>query len=137
MKTLEEILRDQWKIPEKDYVCPSCELRHPAFAIVEYHEALICTQCYSTIEREITDGIAFDQAQNAPRTWDSEDGKYIKAQRVGLLDRDRWTIMPDSPLTQECQQQFIAYLKKLHRITIDFAMPDDLVWPERPELEYE
>lgn len=60
----------------------------------------------------------------------------IRSRRDSILDGHRWTITPDSPLTEENQQEWLAYLRKLQRITVDYPDGVGLVWPEKPEFIY-
>lgn len=65
-----------------------------------------------------------------------EKWAIVKQQRNALLDQCRWTIAPDSPLTVECQENWLNYCKTLNRITVDFDDPDHIDWPTQPSLEY-
>lgn len=65
------------------------------------------------------------------RGWDE-----IRTARNALLDAWRWAVQPDSPLAPECQAAVLAFLKTLNRVTIDFASPGDVQWPEAPALSY-
>lgn len=68
--------------------------------------------------------------------WDTDLGQYLKAERNIVLDGFRWTIMPDSPLTAENQAEWVAWMRALHRMTVDFQ-PSDWSWPARPDLEFQ
>jgi hypothetical protein len=60
----------------------------------------------------------------------------IRMERNALLDFSRWTIAPDSPLSVPNQAEWLAYLKALNRLTIDFEAPGDVVWPDAPLMVY-
>lgn len=53
-----------------------------------------------------------------------------------LLDGCMWTILPDSPLTSECQSEWHAYRAALHALLKDDPDQSSLVWPEPPALVY-
>lgn len=61
--------------------------------------------------------------------------KLMSNQRNQLLDSVAWTIRADSPLTAKNQAEWLVYMKKLQRLTLD--QPNgDVVWPDEPKLEY-
>lgn len=68
--------------------------------------------------------------------WNSELGLYIKSQRNKLLNSTQWTTQRGSPLTEACQDLWVAYHVALNALTITFAEPADVVWPVQPGLEY-
>lgn len=60
----------------------------------------------------------------------------LRQKRNNLLDSYRWTVMPDSPLTDACQQAWMGWLKELHALLVDVTDTNAVVWPDQPELEY-
>lgn len=60
----------------------------------------------------------------------------IRQQRNELLDSYRWTVMPDSPLTEECKQEWMAWLGELHRLLLNVTDAAAIVFPPKPALEY-
>ena len=62
--------------------------------------------------------------------------REVRQQRNALLDEWRWAILPDSPLSDECQAAFGDYLAALHRVTLDHDQPDAVTWPDPPALTY-
>lgn len=60
----------------------------------------------------------------------------IRARRNNLLDSYRWTVMPDSPLTDTNQAEWLTYLQTLQGITANVSNPDDIVWPDTPSYIY-
>lgn len=60
----------------------------------------------------------------------------LREQRNTLLDTYRWTVTPDSPLTEACKAEWSAYLQTLHRLTVDFPDGENVVWPELPSFSY-
>jgi hypothetical protein len=61
----------------------------------------------------------------------------LRNRRDHLLDAHRWTIMPDSPLTESCKSLWLTYLRSLHVLLIGYDETFDIVWPETPGYEYE
>lgn len=60
----------------------------------------------------------------------------VRQQRNHKLDSFRWTVMPDSPLTEANKAEWLAYLKALQALTKDLVDPDEVVWPQQPEYVY-
>ena len=60
----------------------------------------------------------------------------LRQRRNSLLDSYRWTVMPDSPLTDACQQAWMVWLKELHTLLVGVTDTGTVVWPEQPELVY-
>ena len=71
----------------------------------------------------------------SPTDWASDRGVFLKVERSRMLNEWRWTVAPDSPLSEACKAAFLAYLGTLHRMTID-STPDVWAWPETPALDY-
>lgn len=60
----------------------------------------------------------------------------LRQQRNELLDAYRWTVMPDSPLTEESKTEWLAWLGQLHTLLIDVVDAASVVFPPKPALEY-
>jgi hypothetical protein len=60
----------------------------------------------------------------------------LKQKRNELLDSYRWTIMPDSPLSESCQAQWMAWLESLHSLLVGVTDFSSVTWPDMPPLEY-
>ena len=58
-------------------------------------------------------------------TWEQ-----IKAQRNELLRQCDWTVLPDSPVSN--QSDWLTYRQALRDIPQDFATPEEVVWPTLP-----
>lgn len=58
----------------------------------------------------------------------------IRNRRNVLLDTQRWTIMPDSPLANT--EEWLVYLQQLQRVTIGLVDPAEVSWPTPPEFVY-
>ncbi len=96
--------------------------------------SMACSQCLISDDRARID--AEDAAERKARTgWDSDEGREWKAQRDRALDRHRWAVMPDSPLTKSCQAAFLEYLRAWHRMTVDSTVKNFQI-PTVPPLEY-
>ena len=59
-------------------------------------------------------------------TWEQ-----IKAQRDKLLQQCDWTVLPDSPVSN--QSVWLTYRQALRDIPQDFATPEEVVWPTTPQ----
>lgn len=57
----------------------------------------------------------------------------IRQVRDGLLAQTDYLMVPDYPVTDECRAAFVAYRQALRDIT-EVATPDDVVFPEQPEV---
>ena len=53
--------------------------------------------------------------------------------KVILQDTD-WTMLKDAPITNEKQQQFKDYRKKIRDIKSSEGFPDNIIWPSCPEV---
>jgi len=62
----------------------------------------------------------------------------LRAQRDHLLDSYRWTIMPDSPLSEPNKEEWLLYLKSLHSLLLGVTpnTTDTVIWPEQPSYIY-
>lgn len=70
-------------------------------------------------------------------SWESPAGVVIKAERDRRIDAARWSLDAEtSPLSETSRLEWVAYVKALHRITVDFVAPDDVVWPPEPPIEF-
>ena len=58
-------------------------------------------------------------------TWEQ-----IKAQRDKLLQQCDWTVLPDSPVSN--QSDWLTYRQSLRDIPQDFTTPEEVVWPTVP-----
>ena len=137
METLEDVMLARGEPPvQPGYVCdcPGCARPVAYFTMLSVGDDgrfaphdFVCSSCYAEATAE-------PPAPVAP--WDGDQGATLKGQRNAELDRVRWTIMPDSPLSEPCKASWAAYLQALHRMTVDCAEPDAWAWPEAPALEY-
>lgn len=62
----------------------------------------------------------------------------LRQRRDQLLEENRWTIMPDSPLSIENQADWLLWLKAIQAILKDITdeTTDTVVWPDQPEFIY-
>ena len=60
---------------------------------------------------------------------------WAKKFRQGMLIQTDWTVLPDSPLSEEKKLAFIAYRQGMREL-FDSGVPvDEIVLPERPTLD--
>jgi hypothetical protein len=57
----------------------------------------------------------------------------VRSERNTKLIATDWTVLPDSPLSNELKQQYIVYRQALRDITEGLNSYQDLVWPIQPE----
>ena len=132
---------DLSKLDPTGYSCAGCGKKLPAFAIVpdDSGEKGFCACCIIDAHREITAQTerADAEARAVANPWDSPLGEHVRAERNLRIDRWRWAIDPGcSPLSVECQEEVRGMIRTLHRITLDFNSPEDVVWPDEPVLNY-
>jgi hypothetical protein len=68
--------------------------------------------------------------------WEGEDADAIRAERNQRLSDSDFLVLPDSPAQRDMQSRAAIWLyrKALRDVTANFASPEDVVWPELPEL---
>lgn len=124
------------------YPCGNCRDTVPHIDLlyrVEWHESLVCGACRHS--KEVEAARIAQEAQEASEavalegTWESEQGKYLKAQRNSKLEFTRWTIDRDSPLSADNQEEWLAYRALLNRMTVDHTIAS-WEWPVEPEQRY-
>lgn len=140
--TLEDALVDLGRpIPER-VRCPNCGIMVRAAEISptrEQDEELKAPWSCGTCQ---TDGRRRKQrkkdqeAAAAVPPWETPQGLELKAQRVQLLDAHAWTYRADSPLTKPNQAAWLAWAKKLHRMTVEHSTPKGFKFPDPPPLVY-
>lgn len=64
--------------------------------------------------------------------WSVDNWEIIRKKRNTLLTACDWTQVPDSPLSTEKKQEWVAYRAQLRDITSAFQTPSDVLWPEAP-----
>ena len=60
----------------------------------------------------------------------------LRTMRNSLLDSYRWTVMPDSPLTEGNKEDWLSYLRELQGMFKD-GFPENIIWPDKPLFIYE
>lgn len=117
---------------DADYPCSreGCGKMFPLFALSLIEGKAVCSQCV------MNDRVNAQPVPDNVIGWDSETGNGVKAERNILLERWRWTVQPDSPLTEGSKSEFLTYLQTLNRLTVDFADPATVEWPTVPAQEY-
>lgn len=124
------------------YLCGKCpdSVPHPDLLYsVDWADQSVCGACKH--KKEVDAQRASQEAADASEaialegTWESEEGKYLKAQRNSRLELTRWTIDRDSPLTADNQDEWLAYRALLNRMTVDHTIAT-WAWPTEPEQRY-
>ena len=123
-------------VTAEPYPCDACGAATPVWALYKSEndepKGYICGRCIADHQ----DSKALPEPEPVD-PWESEPGKFLKAQRNMKLSYDvtGWAIMPDSPLTPESKADFLAYRASLNRMTVDWT-PDTWVWPTAPIKTY-
>ena len=81
---------------------------------------------------ELKDGFVLEQ----PPLILSDDEKWeqVRQKRNNLLTQTDWTVLIDSPLTDEKKQEYIEYRQALRDLPSKYNNPDDVVYPDQPEI---
>lgn len=63
----------------------------------------------------------------------------LRNARNEMLDNYRWTIMPDSPLTEVNKAEWLQWLQSLQNLLVGITAEttDTVVWPTKPNYEYQ
>lgn len=63
----------------------------------------------------------------------------LRNARNEMLDNFRWTVMPDSPLTEANKAEWLQWLKDLQGILVGITpeTTDTVVWPTKPNYVYQ
>lgn len=56
----------------------------------------------------------------------------IRIKRDIKLSQCDWTVLYDSPLTEEKKQEWITYRQQLRDVPENFPTPMDVIWPTPP-----
>jgi hypothetical protein len=56
----------------------------------------------------------------------------VKSVRDGLLYESDWTQIPNSPLTEQKQQEWAVYRQELRDVSSQSGYPYNVVWPTQP-----
>ena len=70
-----------------------------------------------------------DSSVSTEMQWDD-----IRFKRDRLIAETDKTQLLDSQLTKEAQAEFAEYRQALRDLPQNFDNPDDVIWPEKPEL---
>ena len=65
---------------------------------------------------------------------DDEKWEQVRKKRNSLLAQSDWTVLSDSPLSDENKQKYIEYRQKLRDITKAYKKADDVVYPDQPKV---
>lgn len=142
METLEaKIIAEEGELPATA-PCGICSILTAPFALVcpdEEAGLFICGHCITNQHRAavLEAEAAALAALEVSTPWETEHGKWVRAERNRRRDAVAWAINPlTSPLSSVCQAEFVQYVKELHTLTIDYATPAAVVWPVEPALAY-
>lgn len=86
---------------------------------------------YQSSEAALVSGVSqsvIDELETAKKWRD------ITGSRTQLLFETDWTQGQDSPLSSEKITEFAAYRQALRDIPQTFTTPEDVVWPDKPNL---
>lgn len=135
-----DIMKARGEEPADIYSC-RCGRMLPAPSFVCTDELgpdlprFVCSTCASDVHRRAL--AAQEQAEAAQLDpWDTEAGRALKVDRDRRVNGSLWTDAPGSPLTSACRAAWTAWRTTLFRLTLDFAGPEEVTWPEEPGLEY-
>lgn len=151
MLILQEALASlELEIP-KSYPCSRCGRETHPYGLqiksgdqinIETEEVAdaVCGHCILDEQRQ--DNAEAEQAEAEriaqEEPWNTPQAIEMKLERNRRIDRAHWAIDPlTSPLSAKTRGLYVAYIKALHRISVEFPTPDDVVWPDEPALEYE
>lgn len=128
--TLEEYcLEHSLDIPTQA-ACSQCTHSKEPFELVSWDddpEVYVCGHCTMDDHRR-SEALA---PVDANEEWNS-----IRVLRNKKLEDHAWTVAPHSPLSEQSKDNFMQYLRLLHRITVDYSSPSEVIWPALPEYEY-
>lgn len=69
--------------------------------------------------------------------WEAElidaQWRMVRAERDRLLASTDYTDLPNTPISNECRTNFIAYRQSLRNITETHTDPYNIIWPTMPE----
>lgn len=142
LPTLAAVLEARGEPVADLYACPGCTRQEAADGIVSAAElptaahAFLCRVCASGPYRDALAALEV-AALAALQAWDTELAGSIKRERDRLVNATLWATADGSPLTDDCQAQFVAYRTALHRITLEFSDPSTVVWPSEPSLVFQ
>jgi ribosomal protein S27AE len=135
LRTYADKLRDEGRVTTGTFQCPECDgPPQPAFAIVEVApDRWVCGNCHITEQQKAK--LAEEEAAAAQLPpWETQAANDVRQARLILQEKWRWAVMPDSPLSAAAQARIMPFLRALNTLTIDYATPEDVVWPTEPVL---
>lgn len=141
LPTLHQVLDGRGEHIAETYVCNCCPRTGPATAFASMsgvtgdHPAFLCWTCASEPHRlALAKQEAEAMAELQP--WDTELGTHLKVERDRRVNASLWTTASGSPLTTECREAWRTWRTLMHRITLDFATPGEVIWPDEPPLTF-
>jgi len=71
-------------------------------------------------------------SDHLPPSDESTSGK-VRIERNAKLAASDWAVLPDTPLTQEQKNEWMAYRKSLRDLTSQAGFPTSINWPLAPK----
>jgi hypothetical protein len=81
---------------------------------------------------DLQDGFVLEQPELVLS--DDEKWEQVRQKRNNLLAQSDWTVLIDSPLTDEKKQEYITYRQALRDLPSKYNNPDNVVYPDQPEV---
>ena len=109
----------------------------------KYERTQLSPGQYVTNDDNITyikhdDGVVRPLLEIIEMTQDEKIHNWVRLPRNWMLDKTDWTVMPDSPLSEEKKAQWSSYRQHLRDITnsyMNVQNPLDIDWPVDPNGE--
>lgn len=99
---------------------------------IDVHRELINGQTTGKII--VSDDTGFPVAVDPPEKTSEELAISVREQRDKLLAETDYLVMPDYPLTKTASAKIKLYRQKLRDITSQGTFPENVTWPERPQV---
>lgn len=99
---------------------------------IDVHRELINGQTAGKII--VSDDTGFPVLVDPPEKTSDELAISVREQRDKLLAETDYLVMPDYPLTKTAFAKIKLYRQKLRDITSQGTFPEDVSWPERPQV---
>jgi hypothetical protein len=83
--------------------------------------------CYTDLTPEEEEQRGMDANSAQTLAW-----LNLRAQRVGLLAACDWAVLPDAPLSERKQEEWVVYRQALRDLPSHTRNPATVVWPTPP-----
>lgn len=141
LPTLAAALEAGGHTPADVYGCPTCARSGPAAGFVSTaglpgdQPPFVCHTCASGPFRD-AQAAALEAERAALAAWETDAAMACRLERDRLINASLWTTAEGSPLSPACREAWAVWRSAMFRITLDYAGPDSVVWPEAPPLSY-